>query len=81
MCDLKTFTDLRRASGDPLDVGEIFLIMEYLVDCMRKLHSIGVSLCDTKEQNILIKYSSSQQEMGYVPVLTDLGGIFCKNID
>ena len=46
---------------------------------MAKLDKIGMSLCDMKEENILITYS--REKMGYVPVLTDLGGVYCKELD
>jgi hypothetical protein len=42
---------------------------------MAQLNKIGVSHCDTKDQNILIKFS--EEELGYVPILTDLGGVYC----
>ena len=46
---------------------------------MRDLHKIGVSLCDTKGANILMKYDL--EKMGYLPVITDLGGMYCPAID
>jgi hypothetical protein len=78
ICDLGDFIEIRRKSGDPLDINEIFMVMLYVVESMNKLNSIGVSLCDTKEANILIKFS--KEAIGYVPVLSDLGAIYCKKL-
>ncbi len=74
-CDLYTFVKLRRKQNDPLDTNELFLIIQYVAECMKSLHEIGVSLCDTKEQNILIRFS--KEHIGYVLALTDLGGVYC----
>ena len=41
-CDLAKFVELRRQCGDPLDTNELFLITQYVGDCMLKLSTIGV---------------------------------------
>ena len=46
---------------------------------MLQLHKIGVSLCDMKGANVLVKYDL--EKMGYAPLLTDLGGVYCKRLD
>ena len=79
ICDLKTFADLRRTSGDPLDIAEIFMIMNYAATAMEKLAEIGLSLCDLKEENLLIKFS--KEVIGYVPMLTDLGAAHCVEVN
>lgn len=47
---------------------------------MQQLQSnIGMYLCDLKEENLLITHS--EELIGYVLVLTDLGGAFCRQVD
>ena len=78
VCDLRQFAEIRRDSGDPLDLEEIFLIAEYLATAMQRLGEIGVSLCDLKEMNVLVAFSNEKQ--GYFPILTDLGAAYCKRV-
>ncbi len=54
-CDLDTFVKLRRKKNDPLSAEEIFIIAKYVAESMLKLHKIGISLCDIKEKNILLR--------------------------
>jgi hypothetical protein len=55
-CDLQTFLRLRREKNHPLDPNELFLIMHYVAESMAKLHRIGISLCNTKETKIMIRF-------------------------
>jgi hypothetical protein len=84
ICDLKTFAELRREEDDsdgPLTAFEVLLVMEYVAMAMQKLSiNASMSLCDTKEENILIKYSAEGLG-GYKPILTDLGSAYCKQVD
>jgi hypothetical protein len=84
ICDLQTFTKLRQQashSDGPLTAAEVLLIMEYVATAMQRLWGDAkLCLCDTKEQNILIVYSSEGLG-GYRPILTDLGGVYCKVVD
>jgi hypothetical protein len=84
ICDLQTFVKLRQEPGNPdgsLTPAELLLIMEYVATAMMRLwKDLQLCLCDTKEQNILIVYSS-QGLGGYMPILTDLGAAYCKQVD
>jgi hypothetical protein len=55
--------------------------MEYVATAMHRLwNKARLCLCDTKENNILIVYST-QGLGGYRPMLADLGAAYCKRID
>ncbi len=59
---------------------EVFLIMEFVANAMQRLwKEARLCLCDNKEENILITYSN-QDLGGYKPILTDLGGAYCRKV-
>ncbi len=84
ICDLQNFAELRRKADNPdgpLTAAEILFVMEYVASAMQRLWEMGrVCLCDTKEQNILLHFST-QELVGYKPILTDLGAAYCKKVD
>jgi hypothetical protein len=61
ICDLQTFAELRREADHPdgpLTAAEVLLVMEYVATAMQRLWTKAkLSLCDIKEQNILITFS------------------------